>query len=171
MSYDYNVKNTDGGFAFIKRMLLYVAIMVTTIGFALTILFVLFELYLWLILSLGMMIFAVGGMLLLGRKVSLFRYLLTPETLIVTAVGGKEYRFAVSEFSFERNAEKSDFISRDIIVLTFPKGVIITKNAVNQDTSEGVSCLVRYHDRKYLLMLDDYARSLLFGEKNEDTLL
>ena len=43
MNYDYKIINTDPTTAFVKRSLLYVAILTVTVSLALIILFVLFE--------------------------------------------------------------------------------------------------------------------------------
>ena len=68
MNYDYKVLNTDSTYAFVKRVLLYIAILMMTIALALVVLFILFERYLGLIAP-GVMILASAlTMFLIGRS-------------------------------------------------------------------------------------------------------
>jgi len=171
MNYGYTLKNIDLNQAFLKRSIIYVAILMVTVSIALTILFLLFQLYLWLILSGGLLIVALAMIFLIGRLTSLYSYQFLHDTLVITTGGGKEQRFVLSELSVIRNAEKSDFSSKEIVKYAFLNGVIITKNAVNQNTQTCKSVVVNYQNKDYLLTFDDYSYSNVLEVKDEDTIL
>lgn len=166
MNYDYKVLNIDPTFAFAKRSLLYIAILMITISLALIVLFVLFERYLGLIAP-GVMIFASAlTMFFIGRSVSSFEYRFGKDALTVSE-GRSEVQFAYKDIVVERNAEISDFFNKNIIKLSFIKNRIVLKNALNDNSYTPQNVIISHQNNTYVLTLDDYALALIKGINDE----
>ena len=166
MNYDYKVLNTDSTYAFVKRVLLYIAILMMTIALALVVLFILFERYLGLIAP-GVMILASAlTMFLIGRSVSSFTYRFEKDALTVSD-GRFEVKLPYKEISVERNAEKSDFFDKNIIKLSFIENRIILKNTLNDNSYTPQNMIINHQNRTYVLTLDDYSIALIGGINDE----
>ena len=167
MSYEYTVVNADTSFLFVKRALLYLAIILATIALALVVLLILFEKYLFLLLPAGMLILSVGTMLLIGRKSTTFFYRFSRDILTVEEKGGKETILPYASLAFLKNAEYFDFITKETVNLSFPNSRIIVKEA-STDRAESIRIgLYSNGDKKYLLAFDDYALTMIRGTNDE----
>ena len=120
MNYAYKIINTDPTLAFVKRVLLYLAILTITVSLALIILFILFERYLSLIAPVVLISASIVTMILVGGRGSVCEYTLSDNALKV-GVDGKEFVFELSKMSISKNAEKSDFIDKNILKFSFIK--------------------------------------------------
>ena len=162
MNYDYKIINTDPTLAFVKRAVLYVAILTITVSLALIVLFILFERYLLLIVP-GVLIFSSAfAMFLIGESVSAFTYRFGKDGLSVSD-GRKSANFSYDDLTIERNAENSDFFNKSIVKLSFIKNRIVLKNAVNDNTFSTKNYVVTYQDVTYIMTLDDYALATIGG--------
>ena len=162
MNYDYKIINTDPTLAFVKRAVLYVAILTITVSLALIVLFILFERYLLLIVP-GVLIFSSAfAMFLIGKSVSAFTYRFGKDGLSVSD-GRKSANFSYDGLTIERNAENSDFFNKSIVKLSFIKNRIVVKNAVNDNTFSTKNYVVTYQDVTYIMTLDDYALATIGG--------
>ena len=166
MNYDYKIINTDPTTAFVKRSLLYVAILTVTVSLALIILFVLFERYLMLIVPGALILLSALAMFLIGRQAGVIEYHFTNDALEV--VFGRDIKkFTLSDLTVERNAENSDFFDKTITKLSFIKNRIVFKNAINDNTVTVKNRVITDQTERFIVALDDYALALLGGCKNE----
>ena len=166
MSYDYKIINVDPSLAFIRRVLLYVALLIGTVALALLVLFILFERYLMLILPAVMIALAILIFFLTSIRTTIYVYSFTENSLSVS--GGRHDRtFILKDVILERNAEKSDFIDKSIVKFSFVKRRIALKNAVNDNTANAVDYIISYETKRYLVTLDDYALAIVKGAKDE----
>ena len=169
MNYDYKIINTDPTIAFVKRMLLYIAILCVTISLALIILFILFEKYIMLILPGGMILISVLLMLGIARKTSFYTYHFSNIDLKI--IGGRsEIILPLCNLIIEKNAETSDFFDKSIIKLSFIKNRIILRSIIDHDVSIK-NVLIYYNDKRYIVALDDYAHAIILGAKDENQVL
>ena len=165
MNYDYKIINTDPTIAFVKRAVLYVAILMLTIALALVVLFVLFERYLGLIAP-GVMILASAlTMIFVGRSAGSADYHFANDRLTVS-FGRSNVEFLYENTTVEKNAENSDFFDKNIIKLSFINNRIVLKNTINDNSYTPQNKVVTYQDMTYILALDDYALALIGGVKN-----
>lgn len=171
MNYDYRVLNTNRSLAFSKRAILYLAILMTTIAFALIVLFILFEKYRMLFLPAGILLISalIGG--LVGRNPSVFSYHFAENELTIEGNGRRVALICLADVEILKNAEKSDFLNKKIIKFTFIENRIVLKNAVNYNSIPVQSFLVKAQNKQYILGLDEYALSLIRGGKNDAPLL
>ena len=166
MSYDYKIINVDPSLAFIRRVLLYVALLIGTVALALLVLFILFERYLMLILPAVMIALAILIFFLTSTRTTIYVYSITENSLSVS--GGRHDRaFILKNVILERNAEKSDFIDKSIVKFSFIKRRIALKNAVNDNTANAVDYIISYETKRYLVTLDDYALAIVKGANDE----
>ena len=163
MNYDYKIINTDPTLAFVKRAVLYVAILTITVSLALLVLFILFERYLMLIVPGALILSSALAMFLIGKSVASFDYQFKKDSLSVSD-GRKTVSFSYDGLAIEKNAENSDFFDKSIIKLTFIKNRIVLKNTVNNNTFSTKNYLVTYQNVTYILTLDDYALAVIGGE-------
>lgn len=166
MNYAYKIINTDPTLAFVKRVLLYLAILTITVSLALIVLFILFERYLSLIAPVVLISASIVTMILVGRRGSVCEYTLSDNTLKV-GVDGKEFVFELSKMSISKNAENSDFIDKNILKLSFIKNRIVLKNVVNNNTSSVKNYVFTYENKQYIAAFDDYTIALIKGANNE----
>ena len=166
MNYDYKIVNIDPSLAFTRRVLLYIALLLATVALALIVLFILFERYWMLFLPGGIIIFAASILFLTARKTSVYQYSLSDKSLKVS--GGRfEQVFLLENLSIIKNAEKSDYIDKAIIKLSFSNRRIVLKSAVTDNSFCFVDYVVSYENKQYLISLDDYALATVKGEKDE----
>lgn len=162
MNYDYKIINTDPTLAFVKRAVLYVAILTITVSLALIVLFILFERYLLLIVPGVLILSSAFAMFLIGKSVSAFTYRFGKDGLSVSD-GRKSINFSYDDLTIERNAENSDFFNKSIVKLSFIKNRIVLKTAVNDNTFSTKNYVVTYQDVTYIMTLDDYALATIGG--------
>ena len=162
MNYDYKIINTDPTLAFVKRAVLYVAILTITVSLALIVLFILFERYLLLIVPGVLILSSAFAMFLIGKSVSAFTYRFGKDGLSVSD-GRKSANFSYDGLTIERNAENSDFFNKNIVKLSFIKNRIVLKNAVNDNTFSTKNYVVTYQGVTYIMTLDDYALATIGG--------
>ena len=166
MSYDYKIINVDPSLAFIRRVLLYVALLIGTVALALLVLFILFERYLMLIIPAVMIALAILIFFLTSKRTTIYVYSFTENSLSVT-FGRHDRAFILKNVILERNAEKSDFIDKSIVKFSFIKRRIALKNAVNDNTANALDYIISYENKSYLVTLDDYALAIVKGAKDE----
>ena len=167
MNYEYKVINVDSTKAFIKRAILYVAILLITISLALIVLFILFERYLSLLIPGGLILLSAATVFLLGRRASTFEYSYTNKALRVTG-GRKEVCFDLSKLQIIKSAENSEFSIKNIIKLSFIKNKIVFKTAINDNNFSVKNYTFIYDNQKYIAAFDDYALALIEGAKDEN---
>jgi len=160
MKYGYTVINTDGYAIALKRGVAYVALLAAIIAAALTVLFILFELYLWLILCGSVFLLVLIVFALLGRKSDRFIYTFSEVELIVRAKNGKTVRFDLAKPRDIKIAEKSAFFKKEILELTFNKNRVVMENKTNENSKEVGLYLFSYENKVYLVTLDDYSLSM-----------
>lgn len=166
MNYEYKIMNVDPSSAFVKRVLLYIAILTITVSLALIVLFILFERYLALIIPIVLIVVSLAVIFLIGRKVAIYEYSFTDTSLIVR--GGREnHSFDLNKIAIDKNAENSDYFNKNIIKLSFIHNRIVVKSAINDNTFSVENCIFRYEDKVYLVGIDDYALAILKGAKDE----
>ena len=166
MNYGYKIINTDPTLAFVKRVLLYLAILTITVSLALIVLFILFERYLSLIAPVVLILASIVTMILVGGRGSVCEYTLSDNALKVV-VDGKEFVFELSKMSISKNAENSDFIDKNILKLSFIKNRIVLKNVVNNNTLSVKNYVFTYENKQYIAAFDDYTIALIKGAKDE----
>ena len=164
MSYDYKIINSDPTTAFVKRVMLYVSILTITVSLALIVLFILFERYLMLLIPGGMILAAIMIMVFIAKVASVVEYHFADHRLTILKKG-KEYVFILSDVSFVKNAEKSDFFDKSITILSFIKNKIVVRNAVNDNNFSLNQQVIAYQNERYLIAFDDYGLSLWKGAK------
>lgn len=167
MSYDYKIINTDPNLAFVKRAVLYLAILSLTVGLALVVLFLLFERYLMLILPGIMILFFALTCFFVGRSPAAYSYHFTEKYLELEGNGRATLKIALEDIKVEKNAEFSDFSQKKNIKYTFWKNRIIVKNNTNENSFSVKSVFALVRNERYLLALDDYARTLVRGATHE----
>ena len=167
MNYDYRIINTDANTAFAKRMIVYLALLSATIAFALVILFLLFARYLMLLLPAGMFLFSGVSSFLVGRKPGIYLYHFSDKTLEIEGNGRKLLQANIVEIAVEKNAENSDFLSKEIKALTFRNNRIVVKNSTNENSLSVDSQVVSVGETRYILGLDEYSLSCIRSMKNE----
>ena len=69
--------------------------------------------------------------------------------------------------SISKNAEKSDFIDKNILKLSFIKNRIVLKNVVNNNTLSAKNYVFTYENKQYIAAFDDYTIALIKGANNE----
>ena len=166
MNYEYKIINVDPSAAFIKRMILYIAILTITVSLALVVLFILFERYLSLLIPGVLLLLSIGTMFLIGTKVAIYEYVFTDRTLDISS-GREKHSFSLEKIECVKNAEQSDFFDKKIIKLSFVKNRIVVKNALIDNTLSVDNRLLRYDDKVYLVAFDDYSLAIIKGAKNE----
>ena len=167
MNYGYRINNVSPTQAFVKRVVLYLCILMMTVALALIVLFILFERYLSLIAPALMISASVLILILMGRKVGSYFYSFGERRLIVSD-RVKTYDFDLDKMIIVRNAEKSDFFDKSIIKLSFIDNKIVLKNNLNENNLSISSQLVSYCGKHYILALDNYSRALMGGAESED---
>lgn len=163
MNYDYKIINTDPTLAFVKRAVLYLAILTITVSLALIVLFILFERYLMLIAPGVLILLSAFAMFLIGKSVAGFDYHFGNDGFSVSD-GRKTFNFSYDDLVVEKNAESSDFLNKSIVKLSFIKNRIVLKNSVNDNTVSTKNYLATYQNVAYILTLDDYALATIGGE-------
>lgn len=169
MNYDYKVINTNSGLAFAKRALLYTAILSSTVALALVVLFILFERYLFLILPGCMILYTVITFVLTGRSPGVYLYHFAPDALKIEGKGAKNVVLSYKKIAIIKNAEKSEFLDKNIIKYAFSECRIILKNTVNNSLTHVY--LITYDEKRYLIALDEYAETILRGAMDETDIL
>ena len=166
MNYDYKIVNTDPNALFMKRALLYLAMLLAIVAVALFVLLILFERYLSLFISAGLLLDSVLIWIIVGRTSVAFYYHYSEKSLRVEGKKGDTLSLMLSEIKIIKNAEKSDFFNESIIKYTYINGRIIMKNSLNENMPKTESVVVECGSDRYLLGLDEYAAALL-GGKND----
>ena len=166
MSYDYKIINIDPTRAFVKRALLYVAILAMTVSLALIILFILFERYLGLIAPGVLILLSVLTIFLIGKSSSVVEYHFTDSALIVQS-GRSPERFLLSDISVLKTAENSDFFNKDYSKYSYIHHRIILKNTTNDNSFSIKNYIVTIKNVICIMALDDYALALIGGETND----
>ena len=166
MNYDYKIINTDPTTAFIKRVVLYIAILSITISLALVVLYILFERYLMLIVPGVLIAFSVLVFFVIGRMKSNVHYHFTNKELQIQE-GRKTIAYAFEDLKVVREAENSDFADKSLRFHTFLHRKMIVRDLC---CGEDVPCkafLVSHKGEKMILSLDDYALALIGGDSRE----
>ena len=166
MNYEYKIVNIDPNTAFIKRVVLYIAILTITVSLALIVLFILFERYLSLVIPGALILASIGTMLLVGSKVAVYEYTFT-DRLLTVSVGREKFSFDLEMIVPDKNAEKSDFLNKKIIKMSFINNRIVVKNTLNDNTFSAENFLFYYDDKLYLAAFDNYALAIIKGAKDE----
>ena len=163
--YDYKVINTDGYFAALRRSILYVVLLLSVISTALVVLFILFELYYNLFVCGAIYLICFIVSFLMGKKTNEYTYSFNDSSLTIASKSGKSVVFLLENVVFVKNAENSDFLSKNIIKKSFIKNRIIVKNALNKDSLNAKSFVIDYEKESYLMTFDEYA--LTFFQRSE----
>ena len=163
--YNYTVTDADGYRFALKRTLVYIAFLFVIVSTALFVLFLLFERYKWLILC-GCLYACVFLLVLaVGTKNTAFRYDFDGQgNLCLTSKKGKKVIFSIGKFNFEKKAETSDFYKKDTEIYCFPKSRISFRTEETKDAAFK-KMIYAYEGRRILLLLDDYAESLMKKEE------
>ena len=167
MNYDYKIINVNANAAFVKRTILYVAILLAIIALALIILDILFEKYLLLLIPGGMLLISAGIAAVIGRSASAFSYRFTSTDLSIEGNGRAVVRIPMSDLTIEREGTESDFIDKTIVKCTFFQNRIAMKAGVSEGAETVKSVIVSFDGKHYLLGFDAYAYSLIGGMKDE----
>ena len=163
--YEYTVVNADSFAWALKRGVIYVAILLLTVATALVVLFILFELYLALFACLGMYVFSIGLILLVGRRKDVFKYVASAEKLTISDRGKVSATFTLKELENVKKAEFSDFLDKKITKFAFPKTKSVIKIASEEGANAFAECIFEYEGKRYILSLDDYMTSIILRSK------
>ena len=167
MNYDYKLVNVDPNGAFVKRVLLYLALLSATVAIALVILVILFERYLLLLLPGGMLLFSFTVWFLIGRSPSSFEYHFSGETLSIEENGRAVATFTIADLRSCRTAEKFEFSNKNTVKCAFLHTRFVMKNNVNENEAALKYKVCEVDGINYLLAFDDYAISLIGGRIDE----
>ena len=165
MNYDYTIIDVDPNKSFVKRALLYLAMLLSIVALALVILLILFERYLLLFLPAGMILVAAAIWFLVGKRVNSFRYHFTDKELKVSSDNRLLLSIELNGLLMEKLSDKSAFFNKDIIKLAFAKSRIVLKENLNDNNSSIVFAVLTVDSKKYLLGFDEYAIALVGGVK------
>ena len=166
MNYDYKIIDVDPNKRFLYRALLYLAILLSTVGVALVILLILFERYLTLILPVAFFLVSAIISILVGKQTKVYSYHFTENALKIEGKNGLISSFDIADLLIIKNASKSDFFDKRILKFAFFKCRIVLKNTLNNNNLSPEYFIVSDNsDRKLLLALDEYALALFGGVK------
>ena len=166
MNYDYKIIDVDPNKRFLYRALLYLAILLSTVGVALVILLILFERYLTLILPVAFFLVSAIISILVGKQTKVYSYHFTENALKIEGKNGLISSFDIADLLIIKNASKSDFFDKRILKFAFFKSRIVLKNTLNNNNLSPEYFIVSDNsDRKLLLALDEYALALFGGVK------
>ena len=166
MNYDYKIIDVDPNKRFLYRALLYLAILLSTVGVALVILLILFERYLTLILPGAFFLVSAIISILVGKQTKVYSYHFTENALKIEGKNGLISSFDIADLLIIKNASKSDFFDKRILKFAFFKSRIVLKNTLNNNSLSPEYFIVSDDsDRKLLLALDEYALALFGGVK------
>ena len=166
MSYDYKILNTDPTTAFIKRVVLYIAILSITVSLALVILYILFERYLMLILPGVTIALSIVVFLVIGRMKSSVSYHFSDKDLVIQS-GKNASAFAFCDLTVVREAEQADFANKEVKICTFLHHRMVLKDVCAEEELQCKAFLVSHKDQTLILALDDYALALIGGDSRE----
>ena len=166
MSYDYKILNVDPSSAFVKRVALYIAILVTTISVALLILYILFERYLMLILPGVLIALSILVFVAIGRVKTAFSYHFSDLSLCLQD-GKTMLSFNYDDLKVIREANNNDYADKDAKIYTFQNNRLVLKGVSSAEDLSSKAYILMYKEEKLILALDDYALALIGGIPRE----
>jgi len=156
--YEYKVIKTEEGPLVIRRIAIYLSILLIVISSAMLILFLLFEKYLQILFCVGAYGVAITVLCLIKGKKSVFSYSFRGETLYVENPDGKVFELPMGGLSFLKYSDDSDELNEEISKYCFADNEISMTNLGGRTSFE--KCIFLFEDKKVLLLMDDYAFTL-----------
>lgn len=158
--YDYKVIDANGVTSAVKRAVIYLAFLIMVVSFALIVLYILFERYLFLVIPGCGIFFSAFIVFFMGRKNDLFRYSFDERgRLTISTRQGKSFVFDVESFVRIKQAEYSDFRKKEIEKYCFPQSSLFANGAGKAASAQKI--LFSYKGKEVILLLDEYAENIM----------